>query len=265
MMMDRAEQAGFGASVAGHLLLFALLVAGYSLMPPLKPPQRPAIEVDIVSETALESGAPEISNEAPAPRLAEEEAPIEPEPAPPAPVEVPKPVARAEPKPAPEPKPVARQAVKPAPKQIAKAEPKAQPRPKRAGGSLAGILEGLTNDDSPARSSKAPASTITPAVQSSLAAAVRRQLKPHWRAPTGADAEQLRTELAITLARDGSVIDVDVLRQTGVTPSNRAQAPLHREQAIKAVQLASPFQLPVEYYEAWKLLKPIGFDKRLSQ
>ena len=45
-------------------------------------------------------------------------------------------------------------------------------------------------------------------VQASLAAAVRRQLKPHWKAPTGADVEQLRTELSIRLAKDGSVTDV---------------------------------------------------------
>jgi outer membrane biosynthesis protein TonB len=249
--MDRAEQAGFGASIAGHLLLFAALVASYSLMPPLRPPERPAIEVDLVSETALESGAPEISNEAPAPKLAEEEAPVEPEPPAPVPVPEPKPIPKIEPK--------------PAPRQTARPEPKPQPRKTQTGGRLTGILEGLAPEDSPGRSNKAPAANLTPQVQSSLAAAVRRQLKPYWKAPTGADAEQLRTELAITLARDGSVIDIDVLRQTGVTPSNRAQAPLHVERAIKAVELASPFQLPAEYYDAWKLLKPIGFDKRLSQ
>lgn len=258
MSMDRAEKTGLGASVAGHLLLFGLLAASYVLMPPMRPPERPAIEVDLVAETALESGAPQISNEVPAPKLTEQEAPLAPEPPAPAPVIEPKPT----PTPAKAaPKPVASKAAAPA-----KSEPqaKAQARPTRSGGSLRGILKGLT-DDGPGRSTAAPAATITPQVQSSLAAAVRRQLKPHWKAPTGADAEMLRTELSITLARDGSVTDIDVLRQTGVTPSNRAQAPLHREQAIKAVRLASPFQLPAEFYDAWKLLSPIGFDKRLSQ
>lgn len=251
MTLDRAEKAGFGASAAGHLLLFGILWAGYVAIKPMQPPPRPAIEVDLVSETALESGAPEISRELPAPRLSEVEAPIELERPAPTPVEIPKPVPRTE--------------AKPAPKPITRAEPKAQPRPTRSGGRLAGILDGVSDRETPSRSTKPPGATITPAVQSSLAAAVRRQLKPHWKAPTGADAELLRTELSITLARDGSVIDVDVLRQTGVTPSNRAQAPLHRQQAIRAVQLAAPFQLPADYYEAWKLLSPIGFDKRLSQ
>jgi hypothetical protein len=249
MTADRAEQAGFGASVAGHALLFAILYVGYTAVRPIQPPERKAIEVSLVAETALESGAPELSNEAPAPKLAEQEALLEPTPSVPVP----------EPKPAPVPqtKPLAKPALNPAPAKPAPAKP--------SGGRLAGILKGLTDDDSPGRSTAAPAATITPAVQSSLAAAVRRQLKPHWKAPTGADAELLRTELAIRLARDGSVMDIEVLRQTGITPSNRAQAQLHKDQAIRAVRLASPFQLPAQYYDAWKLLSPIGFDKRLSQ
>ena len=47
--------------------------------------------------------------------------------------------------------------------------------------------------------------------------------------------------------------------------SNRPQVKLHQEQAVRAARLASPFKLPREYYDAWKLLSPIGFDKRLSQ
>ena len=56
-----------------------------------------------------------------------------------------------------------------------------------------------------------------------------------------------------------------MLRTTGQTDSNRPQVERHQEQAIRAVRLAAPFKLPGEYYDAWKLLSPIGFDKRLSQ
>ena len=252
MSMDRAERTGLGASAAGHLLLFAILWVGYLTIKPMPIPQRKAIEVSLVTETALESGAPQISQEAPAPKLAEDEkAPVEVTPPAPAPVPEPKPA------PAPVPKSVAKPVPAPTPAKPAQATP--------SGGRLAGILKGLSDVDTSSRSTAAPATTITPAIQSSLVAAVRRQLKPYWKAPTGADAELLRTELAITLARDGSVTDIQVLGQTGITPSNRAQAPLHKEQAIRAVRLASPFQLPVAYYDAWKVLKPIGFDKRLSQ
>jgi hypothetical protein len=56
-----------------------------------------------------------------------------------------------------------------------------------------------------------------------------------------------------------------VLRTTGQNARNRPQVKLHQEQAVKAVRLASPFNLPAEYYDAWKHLSPFGFDKRLSQ
>jgi outer membrane biosynthesis protein TonB len=101
-------------------------------------------------------------------------------------------------------------------------------------------------------------------VEASLAREVLRQLKPHWKAPTGADAEQLRTTLSISLTRDGQVASVRVIETTGVTDSNRGQVRLHQEAAVKAVRLAAPFVLPAELYDAWKVLEPVGFDKRLG-
>ena len=55
-----------------------------------------------------------------------------------------------------------------------------------------------------------------------------------------------------------------VARQTGVNDTNRAQADRHAEQAIRAVQLAAPFDLPEEYYEAWKTITA-NLDWRLAQ
>ena len=52
-------------------------------------------------------------------------------------------------------------------------------------------------------------------------------------------------------------------RQTGVTSVNAAQKDRHAEQAIRAVQLAAPFNLPEEYYDAWKRVSSFRFDKRL--
>ena len=104
-----------------------------------------------------------------------------------------------------------------------------------------------------------------PAVASSIGAEIRRQLKPHWKSPTGADVELLRTTLIVRLKRDGSIDGAPTLdSQTGVNDSNRIQAKLHVDQAIRAVRLAAPFQLPAEYYDAWKVIRPT-FDKRLSQ
>ncbi len=268
MTIDRAERAGFGVAAAGHVLLFGVLSAGWFASPPPLQLKRQPVEVELVDETGLESGAPQISTEAPAARRAELEGPIEAAPPELVPEPVPAPP-KAAPTPSPAPTPVPKPAKAPAPK-AAPAPPKAaaKPAPKKAAPARrphARPREGVSDKPSDSRATVPRASAATPAVQASLRSAVLRQLKPHWKAPTGADAELLRTELSITLARDGTVTDIEVLGQTGITASNRAQAKLHQEQAIKAVRLASPFELPAAYYDTWKILSPIGFDKRLSQ
>lgn len=111
-----------------------------------------------------------------------------------------------------------------------------------------------------------PAQAIGPAVRSSLAGAISRQLKPKWAAPQGADAELLVTILSWNLNRDGTLAGrPTVVRQEGITDANRPQANRHAEQAIRAVQLAAPFDLPEEYYDAWKRVASFRFDRKLSQ
>ena len=281
--MDRAEATGFGVATAGHLALLGALSLGFAnaMQPPI---MNQPMEVSFVEDVAIESSAPSPATEPPAPKLAEQDGPVEdsapapvpePEPvpqpkaAPPEPAPAPKPKPRAvEKKPAlkaapAEPKPAPRKAAPPTAAAKAKAEPKKQAA--KSSGRLDGLLAGIGDRPSESRSTTPPAQTASAAVRSSLGAEVRRQLKPHWKAPTGADAELLRTELSITLAPNGAVTDIEVLRTTGQTDSNRPQVKLHQEQAIRAVRLAAPFKLPGEYYDAWKILSPIGFDKRLSQ
>jgi outer membrane biosynthesis protein TonB len=145
-------------------------------------------------------------------------------------------------------------AAKPAPPKPA-AKPAPAPAQKgsatRPTGRLKGLLNGLSDSDSPSRSTGKPAAKAGSAVEASLVAEVRRQLKPQWQrvVPTGADAENLRTEVRLTLARDGRVSRIDVVGTTGVTASNRPQVALHQERAKKAVMLASPFRLPAEFYD----------------
>jgi outer membrane biosynthesis protein TonB len=316
--MDRAEAKGFGAAIAGHALLIAILSAGFATAT-RKPILSQPMEVAFVEEVGIESTSPTPTSEAPAPKLAEVEGPVEaeappppapepvpvpsppvpppPAPTPPVPKVVPRPQPKAEPvkpKPAPTPAPTKAEPVKPKPAP-APAPPKAAPvkaktapaRPAPANpaakapavsgatpgaksaaqptGRLKGLLTGIGDTDNDSRSTTPPAAKAGPAVQASLAAEVRRQLKPHWKAPTGADAELLRTELTIRLAENGAVVDVDVIRTTGQNESNRPQVKLHQEQAVRAARLASPFRLPAEHYDTWKVLSPIGFDKRLSQ
>jgi hypothetical protein len=291
--MDRSEQAGLGVAVVGHLVLFAALSLSLLQAPELPKIINPPVEVELVDEIALKTTAPK-----PAPAPAPEAAPAPPEPMAPPPTPVPappppKPVPTPTPKPtpAPTPKPIPKvmpaksalpkpTSAKPAPAKPAPAKPApakpapAKPQQNRAPGLSRNILAGIGDAPSnvttttPTRSTTTaaqPAQEAGPAVKAAIAAEIRRQLKPHWKSPTGADVELLKTTLVVHLNKDGSISGTpELLSQTGVNDSNRAQARLHVDQAIKAVRLAAPFQLPVAYYDAWKEIRP-NFDKRLSQ
>ncbi len=143
--------------------------------------------------------------------------------------------------------------------------PTAAPAPQTGGGSLIGdsFLDGAgssqTSDDA-----RIPASQIGASAQASLRQAINRQIRPHWNAPSGVDAEQLVTILSFRLNEDGSLAGRPrVVRQAGINASNRPQSNLHAERAIRAVQLASPFDLPPEYYNAWRNVSEWRFDRRL--
>jgi outer membrane biosynthesis protein TonB len=223
-----------------------------------------------------------------APEPADEPAPTPPEPAPQPQPAPPRPVpakpapAPAQPKPAPaKPAPATRPApaAKPAPAKPAPAAPAAKPAPAKpaparsTGGAPAkargpvkptGRLEGLDlgQSDTPNRSTstKPPAAAVGPQVKAALGAEVIRQIKPHWTPPSGADSDKLRTRVVVSLNRDGSLAGEPRVTQTGVTDSNRSQAALARERAIRAVKLAAPFKLPPQFYDAWKTIGPTLYE-----
>jgi len=257
------------------------------------PPPSVAPEVGETAEPAPSEPTP------PEPEVAP---PPPPKPTPPAPRPVPKPapatrpVERAKPKP-PAPKPAAAkpkpappaERAKPAP---AKEKPKAAPakaapskapakpapakpaaamgkgQTDRPRGSQLGpdFLKGIQSEGPRSPAPAAPAASVVGAKQkAALDGEIRRQLKPHWKAPTGADAEQLRTIVAVELTQSGAISGApEVVDTTGITASNRAQVKLHQELAVKAIRLAAPFKLPLDLYDGWKSLR-IAFDKRLSQ
>ncbi|WP_043971396.1 hypothetical protein [Novosphingobium sp. P6W] len=219
----------------------------------------------------------------------------------PAPKAPPKPAPKPQPKPEPKPKPAPpRAAPKPAPKPAPKAPPKKPaPTPPRKSSAIDDIVKskpkpappgrtaGSSTSASPPRKAgssafddafkpgtpgaSAPKQTGTPAAQigasarSALGAAISRQLKPHWQAPQGADVELLVTKVRFRLARDGSLSgEPEVVSTTGQNAANQAQVTRHQEQAIRAVKLAAPFNLPDDLYEGWKVVTT-NFDRRLSQ
>ncbi|WP_326490625.1 hypothetical protein [Sphingobium sufflavum] len=158
-------------------------------------------------------------------------------------------------------KPSASSTAKPDSKSAASGSGKAEkPRGSRLGPNfLAGVA-----DDTPAPPTKAAAAPLGEAEKRALNNEISRQLKPRWKAPTGADADQLVTILRWRLNEDGSLASgPELVEQTGKTDTNRPQQQLHVEAAIRAVRAAAPFDLPLQYYSSWKNIVAFRFDKRL--
>ncbi|MDF2383597.1 hypothetical protein JMG10_19110 [Nostoc ellipsosporum NOK] len=262
--MNRAEGAGLTVAVLGHVVLFGLLSVGFLATPnPLKLKPTP-IEVALVDQVALESSSPNPTSEAPAAKLAPVEAPIAPDSPPPEPAPNPQPIVKPQPAP---PKPVpAPDAVKPAPKTPPKAAPAQAParppaqRPVAPTGRLDGLLNGINDKPSKSASVTPPAATAGPEVKAALSAAIIRQIRPHWAPPSGADSDKLRTKVTVRLNQDGSLASEPQVTQTGITDSNRAQADLAKDRAIRAVKLAAPFKLPAQFYDAWKVIAPVLYE-----
>lgn len=279
------ERIGLGVALAAHVALFGWLAfdqPGRDLVPP---PER--MTVSFAEEVAPQSTAPAPIAEA-APEVAPTRGEAVPEPEPePLPVARPEPVIQPRVIPTPQPRPVlkavptrtppkAAPTAKPAPKAPPKAAAGAKPADERArrrpdtpqGASRLGndFLKGLPGGQVAGAATTPPAAKAGPQVAASLSQAIARQLKPRWVAPQGAEADALVTILAWDLARDGSLAGRPrVVSQSGVTDANRAQQARHAEQAIRAVQLAAPFDLPEQYYDSWKRVASFRFDRKLSQ
>ena len=267
--LRREERIGLGIAVVLHLGLAAAFLAQPSKREMLAP--APKMTVNLTTEVGLEATAPDpvpVSAAAIAPTLAPEPAPVsEPVPAPAAqPLPVP-----------PRPRPVERTVARPAPKPSpVVTEPRRRPdapsrtersTPKPAGGSRIGadFLPGA-GESTTTRETRVPASQIGASAKASIQQALARQVKPHWSAPQGLEVELLVTLLDFDLNPDGSLKGAPRIRsQSGETDANRAQKAVHAERAIRAVRLAAPFDLPPEYYEAWKSVRGAKFDRNLSQ
>lgn len=278
--LHKDERIGLFVAVGLHAAVLGALFLDPHTDEVVRPPDR--IEVTISDDYGLTSTAPNPTSEAaadvaptigePAPAPAQVSEP-EPSPLPPEPRVRPVQPARPTPQPKKEtPKEKAPSRSKSAIDTIvsspSKSSARTNPQPaKQAGGSRIGadFLEGVAGAKS-TQGKGTPAAAIGPQVRSALSAAITRQLKPHWQAPQGPQAEELVTYLAFDLNKDGSLNGrPTVLRQAGITDVNRTQSSRHAEQAIRAVQLAAPFNLPAEYYDAWKHVSSFKFDKRLSQ
>ena len=253
--LSREERIGLGIAAAAHVALVAALVWQVRDDPTALPmPER--MTVSLADEVSLESTAPDPSAEPQAsiaPVLSPEPEPVvEPEVV----REVPRPI----PRPTVAPRPTPRATARPTPTPTPRATPTRQ-----AGGTRLGddFLKGVGGSER-SNDRGSPAATFGAAEAASLIQAISREIKPHWNAPQGVDAEQLVTVLSFELNPDGSLKGRPrVVSQSGVTDSNRPQQELHAERAIRAVQLAAPFDLPDEFYDKWKRVSALRFDRRL--
>ncbi|MXO49368.1 energy transducer TonB [Erythrobacter vulgaris] len=259
------ERTGLIVAVALHLALLAAMVI-QALMPAPEIKRTERMTVNLAEDVGMEATAPypvPESRAAIAPTLSDTPAPspemLE---APSDPV-VKRPTQRVQ-----SPVPVPAREARPQPRREQPRE-RSQPRPsERSGGSRIGsdFLAG-SGDSTTTSETRTPASQIGASAKASLVQAIARKIKPRWQPPSGPDVDAITTFLRFRLNPDGSLAGrPEVVRQTGINDTNRAQASRHAEQAIRAVQLAAPFDdLPPEYYEAWKNITSFSFDWKLAQ
>lgn len=258
------ERTGLIVAVGLHVALLAILATqALKEAPAFEPVER--MTVSLAEDVGLEATAPDPvpeSRAAIAPTLSDTPAPA------PVPEILEAPSEPVVERPAPRVQPRTPTPARAAPRRETPRErPQTQARTaERGGGSRIGsdFLAG-SGDSTTTNETRVPASQIGASAKASLFQAVGRQLRPHWRPVDGADREKLVSQIRFRLNPDGSLAGTPTLRgQRGITDANRAQAARHAENAIRAVQLAAPFDLPEEYYDAWKTVT-VDFDWKLSQ
>ncbi|MBH5321913.1 energy transducer TonB [Aurantiacibacter sediminis] len=247
------ERIGIGVAVAAHIALAGGLMWMAQQRDLDIPPPADRVEVSLATEVSLESTAPDPALESAA-SLAPEIADL-PEPA--EAVSVPPPEPRVAPTTTPRVAPTSRPTTRPTPAPTPRATASQRPRGSRLDDNF------LANSGTGEGSRGAPAANFGPQERAALASAITRQLRPHWSAPSGVDVDQLVTVVSWRLNRDGSLSGrPSCVTQRGINDSNRPQASLHCERAIRAVQLAAPFNLPEQFYSRWDDLE-WDFDRRL--
>lgn len=251
--MQKAERAGLGLSVVGHVALLAILslnLMSVREMPKLSEP----MDVMLVDKAGLVSAAPEMSKEAPqaaeAPEVAPtvEDAPPDPAPTPPQPTPSP-PKAAPSPKPAEKPVPPAPKTppAKPAPPTPA---PPAKAKPKAT--SLGtDFLKGIPVEKSTGKATAPRVAAISPIAQNDLRNEIKRQVKPCYTIPAGGtDVTSIISKIRLRLKKDGSIsIAPELMGNSGVTPANQPYLRQMNEAAMRALQRCAPYKLPPDLYE----------------
>lgn len=227
---------------------------------------------------------PKAEEKAPEPEPEEQKAKVEPEPTPPEPKPAPEPEAKPEPEPEPVPEPVAKVEEKaeplpdpkPKPKptppvptrrpeiKMAQPEKKPEKKEKPKPDQLTSILrnvEKLKDQPKPAPESKAAKAPeqgqarpqVSAFEQNEMVQAIQQQLRACWRLDPGArEAEDLIVEIHVMLNPDGSVRQAQIL--DAVRMGRDAYFRSAAENAKRAIDVCSPFRLPLRKYDIWREL-----------
>jgi hypothetical protein len=244
--MDRAEAAGLGVSVVGHVTLLAILSLALvtATNHPITPP---AMEVSFVDEVGATSAAPQPSSQPAAQARAPEIGPVEdaaPAPAPPAPNVQRDAVPAPSPVPAPRPPSTAR--TRPAPPATAGTGQTTR-RP-----GLGDLDPRAFGRDPASQANNPPAAAMSAQARASIGDAIRRQVQPcadRQAIPYGAG--EIVTQINLRLNRDGSLAARPrVVRQLNADGDNARYAQRAQDIAIAAFSECSPLRgLPQELYD----------------
>lgn len=258
--MDRAEGAGLGISIAGHVAL--LVILSLNLMSVRKLPKlSEPMDVMLVDKAGLTSAAPEVSKAPPqaaqAPEVGPtEETPPEPTPAPPKPQPAPPTPPRPAPTPKPAPKPVPQKpAPAPAPEKAVEKPTPAPAKPKPKATSLGtDFLKGIPVEKSTGKAAAPRAAAISPIAMNGLVALIASQVKPCYTIPAGGtDTTSIISRIRLRLKKDGSIAAApEVIGNLGVTPANQPYVRQMNEAATRALQRCAPYKLPPDLFEAWQ-------------
>ncbi|WP_226948902.1 hypothetical protein [Rhizorhabdus wittichii] len=253
--MDRAEGAGLGISIAGHVAL--LVILSLNLMSVRKLPKlSEPMDVMLVDKAGLTSAAPEVSKAPPQAAQAPEVGPTEetagadprrpPQPAPDAAPACADPEARAQARPS---------APAPAPEKAVEKPTPAPAKPKPKATSLGtDFLKGIPVEKSTGKAAAPRAAAISPIAMNGLVALIASQVKPCYTIPAGGtDTTSIISRIRLRLKKDGSIAAApEVIGNLGVTPANQPYVRQMNEAATRALQRCAPYKLPPDLFEAWQ-------------
>lgn len=257
MSVDRAELAGTGAAIAIHAALIAAL--SLSLARVSRPPEPPAMEVELVDSVGLQSAAPAPVVAPPPPSEAPELRPAETAPPPPVPAPQvvpapapPPPVAAIAPAPARRTPPPPAKPTPPRPARIGADFLKGLPQPPAAPRIGADFLKGVPN--APTASARSSAPAISASAMAGIIQAIKRQVQPcaNRQSIAGEGINRIKVRLHLVLDRSGRLSRPPQVLEptTGLDDDNRRYEDRVKDAAIAIIGGCAPLVgLPPDLYK----------------